>query len=223
MIKTNDLLNLEHTAARDYFSNHEYPWEILSSLEDIVLCLIEKLDKSEFIAQSSDVFIHKSVKVFPGAYIYGPTIIYANSEIRPGAFIRGNVLIGENCVIGNSSEIKNSIIFDNVEVPHLNYVGDSILGFKSHMGAGSVASNEKSDKTNVIVKCHCGKNFDTNLNKLGVVLGDYAEVGCNSVLNPGTIIGRNSIIYPLSNVRGVIPSNSIYKDKENIVARDMRY
>ena len=168
------------------------------------------------------MWIHKSCKVYGTATILAPTIIGAGTEVRPGAFIRGSVLVGENCVIGNSTELKNVIIFNNVQVPHYNYVGDSILGFKSHMGAGSITSNVKSDKTLVHVKgMACGKTFDipTGLKKFGAMLGDNVEVGCNSVLNPGTVIGPFSNIYPVSRVRGYVPSHSIFKDKDNIVAK----
>ena len=211
MINTSKLLDLDHSIAKDYFLGFEMPWQILTSLKEVILNLQQKLDKEEFDEVSHQVFIHKSVKIAPNAYIGGPAIIGKNTEIRQSAFIRGVALIGENCVIGNSTEIKNSVLFDNVEVPHFNYVGDSILGYSSHMGAGAICSNVKSDKSNVVV--HDGEvEILTKLEKFGCILGDHSEVGCNSVLNPGTIIGRNSIIYPLSSVRGVIPSDVIFKN-----------
>ena len=217
-----ELYSLDQTMAGSLLEGLTYPWEALPLIKDFVLNLGKTLDKNEYNEVSENVWIHKSCKVYGTATILAPTIIGAGTEVRPGAFIRGSVLVGENCVIGNSTELKNVIIFNNVQVPHYNYVGDSILGFKSHMGAGSITSNVKSDKTLVHVKgMACGKTFDipTGLKKFGAMLGDNVEVGCNSVLNPGTVVGRCSNIYPVSCVRGVVPANSIYKAKDNIVAK----
>ena len=213
-----ELYSLDQTMAGSLLEGLTYPWEALPLIKDFVLNLGKTLDKNEYNEVSENVWIHKSCKVYGTATILAPTIIGAGTEVRPGAFIRGSVLVGENCVIGNSTELKNVIIFNNVQVPHYNYVGDSILGFHSHMGAGSITSNVKSDKTLVHVK---GADFDiaTGMKKFGAMLGDYVEVGCNSVLNPGTVIGSHSNIYPLSRVRGYVPSNSIYKDRNDIVTK----
>lgn len=213
-----DLFDLSHTAAREYLKKFNYPWEALGGLKSAIVELGEKLDKSEYTEVSPQVWVHKTAKVFPSAYLGAPCIIGENTEVRHCAFIRGSALIGNNCVVGNSTELKNVILFDNVQVPHYNYVGDSILGYKSHMGAGSITSNVKSDKTLVCVK---GKDFkiQTGLKKLGAILGDFVEVGCGSVLNPGTVIGRNTNIYPLSSVRGYVPGNSIYKTGGVIVPK----
>ena len=216
MFKTNDLLDLNHTIAKDFLSNFEYPWEALSGIKELIKELGNKLDKNEYQEIKENVWVHKSAEIFESAYLGEYCIVGANTEIRHCAFIRGNALIGENCVIGNSVELKNVILFDNVQVPHYNYVGDSILGYKSHMGAGSITSNVKSDKSLVVVKNEDEK-IDTELKKFGAILADNVEVGCNSVLNPGTIIGRNSNIYPTSCVRGVVPANSIYKTPSGII------
>lgn len=221
MYKTKDLLDLKHTLASTYLETYEYPWDALKGIKELILELGQKLDKEEYDEVSEGVWIAKSAKVFPSAYIGAPTIIGKNSEVRHCAFIRGSALVGENCVVGNSVELKNVILFDNVQVPHYNYVGDSILGYKAHMGAGSITSNVKSDKTLVVVKDKIdNEELETGLKKFGAILGDYVEVGCNSVLNPGTIIGKNTNIYPLSRVRGAVPSNSIYKDFDNIVDKN---
>ena len=217
-IKIVNLFDLSHSVAADYLKGFTYPWEALAGISDLILELGSKLDLSEYDHPEEDIWIHKSVTVFPTAYIHGPCIIGAGTEVRQCAFIRGSALVGENCVIGNSTELKNVIIFDNVQVPHYNYVGDSILGFKSHMGAGSVTSNVKSDKLPVVINNE-GEKIETGRKKIGAMLGDFVEVGCNSVLNPGTIVGRNSNIYPTSCVRGVVPEGHIYKDKENIVCK----
>lgn len=217
MYKTTDLLDLSHTLAKDLLSQFEYPWLALGKIKETIIILGEKLG-DDYIEVKPQVWVHKTATVFDSAYLGAPLIIGANTEVRHCAFIRGAALIGDNCVVGNSVEIKNAIIFDNVQVPHYNYVGDSILGYKSHMGAGSITSNVKSDKTLVTVKGEV--NIETGLKKFGAILGDYVEVGCNSVLNPGTVIGRNTNIYPLSCVRGVIPAASIYKDKNNIVSKN---
>lgn len=217
-----ELYSLDQTMAGSLLEGLTYPWEALPLIKDFVINLGKTLDKNEFNEIEENVWIHKSCKVYGTATILAPTIIGAGTEVRPGAFIRGSVLVGENCVIGNSTELKNVIIFNNVQVPHYNYVGDSILGYKSHMGAGSITSNVKSDKTLVHVKgMSCGKAFDiaTGLKKFGAMLGDNVEVGCNSVLNPGTVIGPFSNIYPVSRVRGYVPAHSIFKDKDNIVEK----
>lgn len=225
LIKNN--YSLEHTLARPLLESVDYPWEALSKIGDFIKELQTKLDPNEYNV-NGDVWVHKTAKVFPNNYIAGPAIIGAGTEVRPGAFVRGNALVGENCVVGNSTELKNVIIFDNVQVPHYNYVGDSVLGYKSHMGAGSITSNVKSDKTLVVVKGDAlnadGQMekfaIETGLKKFGAMLGDNVEVGCNSVLNPGTVIGKGSNIYPLSPVRGFVPANSIYKTGGVIVAKN---
>ena len=218
MYKTQDLLDLNHTIAKEYLENFEYPWLALKGIKDLILELGPTLDKEEYSEVKENVWIHKSAKVFESAYLGAPCIIGANTEVRHCAFIRGSALVGENCVVGNSCELKNVILFDNVQTPHYNYVGDSILGYKSHMGAGSITSNVKSDKQLVVV--HNGdENIETGIKKFGAILGDNVEVGCNSVLNPGTVIGRNSNIYPTSCVRGVIPQNSIHKNNGTVVTK----
>lgn len=218
MIEIKYLLDTSKTIAKDIFDNKTYPYEVLPLIGDFILNLQKTLDKEEFNVIDENIYIHKSVKIYETANIFGPCIIDEGTEVRPGAFIRGNAIVGKNCVVGNSTELKNVIIFDNVQVPHYNYVGDSVLGYKSHMGAGSITSNVKSDKTLVVVK-DGDKFYETGLKKMGAILGDNVEVGCNSVLNPGTVIGRNTNIYPLSSVRGVVPENSIYKSKENIIKK----
>lgn len=217
MYKTADLYDLTHTVAGEYLAQFEYPWQALKGIKDLILILGPKLGE-DFTEVSPTVWVHKTAKVAPTAYLGAPCIIGANTEVRHCAFIRGSALVGENCVVGNSVELKNVILFDNVQVPHYNYVGDSILGFKSHMGAGSLTSNVKSDKTLVVVK-NGEEQLETGLKKFGAMLGDCVEVGCNSVLNPGTVIGPNSNVYPVSCVRGVVPGNSIYKTGGVIVAK----
>lgn len=215
-ISISSLYDLEHTLARPLLEKLTYPWEALPKIKDFILELGAQLDENVYDEVAEHVWIHKSAKVFASAYIAGPAIIGPDTEVRQCAFIRGNALVGAGCVVGNSTELKNVIIFDNVQVPHYNYVGDSILGYKSHMGAGSITSNVKSDKTLVHVKGKTAGNgqpfdIDTGLKKFGAMLGDHVEVGCNSVLNPGTVIGANTNIYPLSPVRGYVPAGSIYK------------
>jgi NDP-sugar pyrophosphorylase family protein len=211
------LYDLTHTLAGEYLSKFEYPWQALRGIKDLILSLGANLGE-DFIEVSEGVWVHKSAKVAPTAYLGSPCIIGAGTEVRHCAFIRGSALVGENCVVGNSVELKNVILFDNVQTPHYNYVGDSILGYKSHMGAGSITSNVKSDKTNVTIVCD-GERIETGLKKVGAMLGDFVEVGCNSVLNPGTVIGRNSNVYPLSCVRGVIPADSILKSGGVVVKK----
>ena len=218
MYTIHDLYDLDHTLAKDYLSQFEYPWEALKGIKEMIVQIGEKLDKNEYDEVSEHVWIHKSAKVFPSAYIAAPCIIGANTEVRHCAFIRGSALVGEDCVVGNSCELKNVILFDHVQTPHYNYVGDSILGYYSHMGAGSITSNVKSDKKLVVVH-NKEENVETGLKKFGAMIGDHVEVGCNSVLNPGTVIGRNSNVYPLSRVRGLIPENSIYKDEGIVVEK----
>ena len=216
MYTIHDLFDLSHTLAASYLEQYTYPWEALKGIKDFILQLGPTLGP-DFIEMSPQVWVHKTAKIYPSAYLGAPCIIGANSEVRHCAFIRGSALVGENCVVGNSVELKNGILFDNVQVPHYNYVGDSILGYKAHMGAGSITSNVKSDKSLVVI--HCDPEIETGIKKVGAMLGDFVEVGCNSVLNPGTVIGRNSSIYPLSCVRGVVPAGSIYKDKGTIVSK----
>ncbi len=215
-IKIENLLNLNETIAKKLFENYLYPWEVLTKIKDFIIELGNSLNKEEFNKIEENIWIHKSVKIAKTADIMGPCIIDEGTEIRHCAYIRGNVIIGRNSVIGNSTELKNSILFNNVQVPHYNYVGDSILGYKTHMGAGSITSNIKSDKTLIKVK---GNNFcvETGLRKFGTIIGDNSEIGCGSVLNPGSIIGRNTNIYPLSSVRGVIKENSIYKHQNEVI------
>lgn len=216
-----NMYTLEETIAGEYLSQFTYPWEALAGIGDFIRKLGPTLDKEKFEQRGEDIWVAKSAAVFESAYLHGPLIIDEEAEIRHCAFIRGNAIVGKGSVIGNSTELKNVIIFNSVQVPHYNYVGDSILGYKSHMGAGSITSNVKSDKTLVVVKdsYDTEEEIETGLKKFGAMLGDYVEVGCNSVLNPGTVIGSHSNIYPLSRVRGVIPSHSIFKDKDNVVEK----
>ncbi|MBO4649901.1 MAG: UDP-N-acetylglucosamine pyrophosphorylase [Clostridiales bacterium] len=220
MYTINDLYDLTQTypQVKDYLSKFTYPWEALAGITDLILEIGKTLPEDEFDHPSEDVWIAKDAKVFATAYIGGPCIIGHKTEVRQCAFVRGSALVGEGCVVGNSTELKNVILFNSVQVPHYNYVGDSILGYKSHMGAGSITSNVKSDKLPVVIK-NGDEKVETGRKKVGAMLGDYVEVGCNSVLNPGTVIGRNSNVYPTSCVRGVIPENSIYKDQGNIVIK----
>jgi len=217
MCKINELYDLSHTVAAEYLSGFTYPWEALKGIKELILTLGQELSKEEFTEIAPQVWVHNTAKVAPSASIAGPCIIGAGTEVRHCAFIRGSALVGENCVVGNSTELKNVIIFDNVQVPHFNYVGDSILGYRSHMGAGSITSNVKSDKSLVVIKCD--PPIETGIKKVGAMLGDFVEVGCNSVLNPGTVIGRHSNVYPTSCVRGVVPANSIYKKDDVIVTK----
>lgn len=217
-IKIKDLYDLTHTKAAKYLEQFTYPWEALAGISDLILEIGKGLPEDEYNHPAEDVWIAKDATVFDTAYIHGPCIIGHKTEVRQCAFIRGSALIGDNCVVGNSTELKNVIIFDVVQVPHYNYVGDSILGYKSHMGAGSITSNVKSDKTLVVIK-NGDELIETNRKKVGAMVGDGVEVGCGSVLNPGTVIGRNSNVYPLSSVRGVVPENSIFKGKNDIVTK----
>ncbi|MFQ9515635.1 MAG: UDP-N-acetylglucosamine pyrophosphorylase [Eubacterium sp.] len=218
MYKIEELYDLNETIAAELFEGKKYPWEVLADIGAFIIKLGSKLPQSEFDHPAEDIWIHKSVTIAETATLNGPLIIDQDTEVRPGAFVRGKVIVGKNCVVGNSTELKNVILFNTVQVPHYNYVGDSILGTHSHMGAGSITSNVKSDKTLVVVK-NGEEQIATGLKKFGAMIGDYVEVGCNSVLNPGTVIGRNSNIYPLSSVRGVIPEKSIFKGKDDIVKK----
>ena len=213
------LYSLDKTLAGDYLKGFTYPWEALKGIGELILSLGATLSLDEYDKQGENVWIHKSAKIYPNNYIAGPAIIGARTEVRPGAFIRGNALVGEDCVVGNSTELKNVIIFDHVQVPHYNYVGDSILGHYSHMGAGSITSNVKADKTPVHVMGE-GFDIDTGLKKFGAMLGDHVEVGCNTVLNPGTVVGKNSNIYPVSMVRGYVPEGSIYKKQGEVAVKN---
>ncbi len=216
--KVENLYNLDETIAKDIFEGVTYPWEVLPKLEEFIINLGKTLPKDEYEQKGENIWIAKSAKVAPTAYIAGPTIIGNNAEVRHCAFIRGKVIVGEGAVVGNSTELKGVILFNKVQVPHYNYVGDSILGYKAHMGAGSITSNVKSDKKLVIVKK--GKEqIKTGLKKFGAMVGDEVEVGCGSILNPGTIVGKHTNIYPLSSVRGVISEHSIYKNKNEIVEK----
>ena len=213
------MYNLNETIAKDIFEGVTYPWEVLPKISDFIVKLGETLPADEYDKVGENVWIAKSAKVFESAYIHGPAIIGKEAEVRHCAFIRGNAIVGEGAVVGNSTELKNVVLFNKVQVPHYNYVGDSILGYKAHMGAGSITSNVKSDKKLVVVKDDKGNRIETGLKKFGAMLGDEVEVGCNSVLNPGTVVGRNSNIYPLSCVRGVIPSGHIFKNAKEIVKK----
>lgn len=214
-----ELYTLEETIAKEIFDGVTYPWEVLPKIHDFILELGKTLSEEEYDHPSEEVWIAKSATVAPTAYIHGPAIIGKDAEVRHCAFIRGNAIVGEGAVVGNSTELKNAVLFNKVQVPHYNYVGDAVLGYKSHMGAGSICSNVKSDKKLVVVK-DGEEKIETGLKKFGAMLGDHVEVGCGSVLNPGTVIGRNSNIYPLSPVRGCIPADSIYKNAAEIVKKN---
>jgi len=206
--------DLSATLAAPLFQETTYPWEVLPKIKDFVRALGPTLDAEEYDRVADEVWIHKSCKVYETAVILGPTIICEGTEVRPSAFIRGSVLVGKNCVVGNSTELKNCILFDRVQVPHYNYVGDSILGYGAHMGAGAITSNVKGDKKPVVI--HGEAAYETGRKKVGAMIGDYGEIGCQSVLNPGTIIGRDSQVYPLSCVRGVVPARSIVKGERGV-------
>ena len=216
--KIKNLYNLDATIASKIFEGATYPWEVLSKIEEFIKELGNTLSSEEYEKRGEDIWIAKTATIAPTAYIKGPAIIGKNAEIRHCAFIRGKAIVGEGAVVGNSTELKNVILFNKVQVPHYNYVGDSILGYKAHMGAGSITSNVKSDKKLVVVK-NKEEKIETGLKKIGAMLGDNVEIGCGSVLNPGTVIGKNTNVYPLSSVRGVVPSNSIYKKQNEIVEK----
>lgn len=217
-MKIDELFTLEETVAKELFEGITYPWEVLPKISDFIIKLGQTLSDEEYEKRGENIWIAKSANVYESAYINGPAIIGKNAEVRHCAFIRGNAIVGEGAVVGNSTELKNVILFNKVQVPHYNYVGDSILGYKSHMGAGSITSNVKSDKTLVTIG-YKGEKIETGLKKVGAILGDCVEVGCGSVLNPGTIIGKNTNIYPLSMVRGLVEKNSIYKNQGEIVTK----
>ena len=217
MLKTRDLYDLNHTMAAEYLAGFEYPWQALKGIRELILTLGPRLGE-DYTEVSPTVWVHKTATVFPSAFLGAPCIIGPGTEVRHCAFIRGSALVGENCVVGNSVELKNVILFDGVQVPHFNYVGDSILGHLAHMGAGAVTSNVKSDKTLVTVK-NGGETMETGLKKFGAMVGDHVEVGCNSVLNPGTVIGRHSNVYPTSCVRGMIPEGHIWKNDGTVIAK----
>ena len=216
--KIKNLYNLDETIAKKIFDGATYPWEVLPKIGEFIKEIGPKLDPEVFEQRGENIWIAKSVSIAATATLNGPLIIDEDTEVRPGAFIRGNVIVGKNCVVGNSTELKNVILFNKVQVPHYNYVGDSILGYKSHMGAGSITSNVKSDKKLVIVK-NGKEQIETGLKKFGAMLGDEVEVGCGSVLNPGTVVGKHTNIYPLSSIRGVVPEHSIYKNQNEIVEK----
>ena len=218
-LTTMALLDLSHTLAGDYLAQFQYPWEALDGIKDLILQLGPSLDPAEYEERSPGVWVHKTASVAPTAFLGAPCVIGPGTEVRHCAFLRGSALVGAGCVVGNSVELKNVILFDGVQTPHYNYVGDSILGFKSHMGAGSITSNVKSDKTLVVVRTG-EERLETGRKKFGAILGDHVEVGCNSVLNPGTIIGRASRVYPLSSVRGAVPPDSIFKGPGTVVHQD---
>lgn len=215
-MKISNMYTLEETMAKPYLEKLVYPWEVLPQIGEIIMELGKSLSKDEYDQVGENVWISKTAKIFPNNYIAGPTIIGHGTEVRPGAFVRGNALVGENCVVGNSTELKNVILFNKVQVPHYNYVGDSVLGYLSHMGAGALTSNVKQDKTLVSVYVD-GEKIETGMKKFGAMLGDNVEVGCSTVLNPGTVVGKNSRVYPLSMVRGFVPQNSIHKKQGDIV------
>ena len=218
MYKIDELLDLSHTIAAPLFEGRTYPWEVLGDIKAFILVLGPTLPKDEYDEVSEGVWIARDAAVFPSAHIGAPCIIDHGAEVRHCAFIRGSAIVGKNCVVGNSVELKNALLFDGVQTPHYNYVGDSVLGYKSHMGAGSITSNVKSDKTLVVVK-NGGERMETGLKKFGAILGDFVEVGCNSVLNPGCVIGRRSSVYPTSSVRGVVPQDIIFKAPGDVVKR----
>ena len=220
MYRTKELFDLEYTMAGEYLAQYEYPWQALKGISGLIRELGRNLG-GDYEEISPEVWVHRTAAVAPTAYLGGPCIIGAGTEVRHCAFIRGSALVGNDCVVGNSVELKNVILFDGVQVPHFNYVGDSILGHFAHMGAGSVTSNVKSDKTLVTVK-DGDRKIETGLKKFGAMVGDYVEVGCNSVLNPGTVAGRRSNVYPTSCVRGVVPADSIWKNDGSIVKKEQR-
>ena len=220
MYTIEQMYDLDHTLAKEYLSQFTYPWEALKGIKDMIIRVGESLPKDEYDEVSEHVWVHKTATVFPSAYLGAPCIIGPRTEVRHCAFIRSAALVGADCVVGNSVELKNVILFDHVQTPHYNYVGDSILGYYAHTGAGSITSNVKSDKTLVVVHDRFGhENVETGLKKMGAMLGDHVEVGCNSVLNPGTVIGRNSNVYPTSCVRGFVPENSIWKNDGTVVTK----
>lgn len=220
-IRINELYNLKESIAGDYLAKYSYPWEALNGICDYIKELGPSLDKNIYEKKGDDIWIAKSATIAPTACLQGPLIVDEAAEIRHCAYIRGSAIIGKHAVVGNSTEVKNSIIFNEVQIPHFNYVGDSILGFRSHMGAGSITSNIKSDRSWIVIRDFYENKVEiaTGMKKIGAMLGDYVEVGCNTVLNPGTVVGKNSNIYPLSRVRGIIPNNSIYKNENRMIKK----
>lgn len=218
MVNIQELFDLNETIASEIFIDVIYPWEVLPRIHDFILALGEKIDLEKYEKHGEDVWVAKNATIAPTACLNGPLIIDEGAEIRHCAYIRGSVIVGKNAVVGNSTELKNAILFNGVQVPHYNYVGDSILGYKAHMGAGAVTSNVKSDYSPVIVR-NDHEVWETGLEKMGAILGDYAEIGCNSVLNPGTVIGKRTNVYPTSCVRGVVPANCIYKAQDNVILK----
>lgn len=216
--KISELYDLTHTLAAEYLAQFEYPWDALAGISDFIIALGNTLDEEEYEKRGENVWVHKTAKVYPSAYLNGPVIVGKDAEVRHCAFVRGSALIGEGAVVGNSTELKNVILFDKVQVPHYNYVGDSILGYKAHMGAGSITSNVKSDKLPVVIHSEDGE-IETGRKKIGALIGDNVEIGCGSVLNPGTVIGRESNVYPLSSVRGCISEKSIYKRQGEVAEK----
>ena len=220
MYTIEQMYDLDHTLAKEYLSQFTYPWEALKGIKDMIIEVGKTLSKAEYDEDKEHVWVHKTAQVFPSAYLGAPCIIGPRTEVRHCAFIRSAALVGADCVVGNSVELKNVILFDHVQTPHYNYVGDSILGYYAHTGAGSITSNVKSDKTLVVVHDRANhEDVETGLKKMGAMLGDHVEVGCNSVLNPGTVIGRNSNVYPTSCVRGFVPENSIWKNDGTVVTK----
>lgn len=218
MLKIEELYSLEHSVAGEYLKQFTYPWEALAGIHDLILEIGSQLDPAEYTEVREHVWVHKTAIVFDSAYLGEGCIIGPETEVRHGAFIRKDALVGKHCVVGNSVELKNVILFDNVETPHYNYVGDSILGYHAHMGAGSITSNVRADRAPVVIHDH-GTNIETGIKKIGAMLGDYAEIGCNAVLNPGTVVGPHSNVYPTSCVRGVIAPNSIFKNNGEIIEK----
>ena len=218
MYTIKDLYDLNETIAAKLFEGKTYPWEVLADIGDFIMKLGPTLPKDEFNQIEDNIWVHKTVKIAPTASLTGPLIVDADTEIRPSAFVRGKAIVGKNCVVGNSTELKNVVLFNTVQVPHYNYVGDSVLGYKAHMGAGSITSNVKSDKKLVVVKSPEGQ-IETGIKKFGAMLGDEVEVGCGTVLNPGSVVGSHSNIYPLCSVRGFVPANSIYKKQGEVVEK----
>lgn len=216
-----ELYDLSQTIAAELFEDLTYPWEALPKIGDFIIRLGETLDPVRFEKRDHDIWVAYSAHIAPTAYLSGPLIIDEHAQVRHCAFIRGNAIIGKDCVVGNSTELKNSVLFDHVQVPHYNYVGDSILGYCAHMGAGSITSNVKADRTLVVVK-DGNAQIETGLKKFGAMLGDHVEIGCNAVLNPGSVIGRNTNVYPLSMVRGTVPADSVYKNKNEITEKEVR-
>lgn len=218
MFKTEKLLDVSQTISADLFNRVRYPWEVLPLIGEFITEISALLPKNEYFEANDGVWVSKYAEVAPSASIVGPTVIQKNTQIRHCAFIRGNAIIGENSVVGNSTELKNVILFNSVQVPHYNYIGDSVLGYKSHFGAGAITSNVRSDKSNIDIKTN-SVNIHTNLRKFGAIVGDFVEIGCNAVLNPGTILGRNTTVYPTSMVRGVVEENSIFKNTGVIIEK----